>query len=393
MQCPRCGGPVTLNETDAIIQCGFCRTRNIIHTYPYPCFYIKPRKEKTPSLSLSYVPYWRFKGLAFSLGPKKPGFKVIDQSFLAVEKPGLPVSMGLRSQTQTLYFMHKGVQGLFLAPGITRKQLVEQMGGTNIKTAFIGEILSLVFMPFFHDSHTLYDGLTGKEVQVDPAVVMADKKAPAYNLSFTPGLCPDCGWDLTGETDSLVHHCSNCQKSWLIHHKRLSRCKTMFFNVTPDTEMLVPVWRFKILFQDLSMESVADFMRTVNIPRVVQDHHETAAFYFYIPAFKVSPKIFLRLGRQVTLAQIEPEKISKMPAKCFHPVDLSLDEGFQAVIPVLMDLCTNKKDIWPVLSGEKMTVASFSLVYMGFRKRGNEYIQDELGFSLQRNVMKFGRGL
>lgn len=393
MQCPQCGAPVVLDETEYIIQCGFCRTRNIIHTHPYPCYYMTPRQEKHAGLPVIYVPYWRFKGLEFSLGIKKPGFRVIDHSYLASDLNGFPVSLGLRSQTQTLRFVPKDIPGSFLPSAISNKEILKAIAGEGDKKIHIGEILSLIYMPFYQGPDTLYDGLSGKALEMNPFDIDTDKNRPVNHIEFTPGLCPNCGWDLEGETDSLVLHCRNCTTAWLIYHKRLHKFKSTLYGAAADTDMQMPFWRLKIEFQTLDCSTYAHLIKIANIPKVILDVHEKQPLYFYIPAFKISPKLFLRIGKQTTLAQIEPAEGADLPKTSFHPVDLALEEAFQAVPPVLMDLCTNKKEIWHLLSREKLKLKSFSLVYVSFRASGSEYIQDTLGFSLQINSLKFGRRL
>ncbi len=70
-------------------------------------------------------------------------------------------------------------------------------------------------------------------------------------------------------------------------------------------------------------------IKIANIPKVVKEEHEKQPLYFYVPAFKINPKLFLRIGKQITLAQIEPaQQIRKIPKIRFHPADLPLEEGF-----------------------------------------------------------------
>ncbi len=393
LQCPQCGAPAVLNETECIIKCQFCRTSNIIHTHPFPCFYMEPKQEKYSNLKIAYIPYWRFKGLEFTLGIKKPGFRVIDRSYLAVKKTSIPRSLGLRSQTQKLKFLHKGITGSFLPPSISRKKILQQISGTSEEKVHIGEILSLIFLPFYQDKDKMYDGLTGNIISMHPSDLAANKKSPAYNLKFTPGICPNCGWDLKGETDSLVLHCNNCTSFWLISNKKLNRLNAMFFDAKSDIHLQMPFWRLQIEFSELECSTHAHLIKIANIPKIIQKEDNQKILYFYIPAFKLNPKLFLRIGKQVTLARIEPSRAENIPEGSFHPVDLPLEEGVQAVYPILMNLCTNRQDIWNILAREVIKLKSYCLVYVGFHSAGSEYIQDTLGFSIKKNPLKFGRQL
>jgi hypothetical protein len=398
MQCPQCGAPAVLDETEYIIQCQFCRTCNIIHTHPYPCFYIEPKQEKYSSLKIAYIPYWRFKGLEFTLGNKTPGFRVIDLSYLAVNKKKIPPTLGFRSQTQKLKFLQKDINGSFLPPAISRKNILKQIGGAGDKKVHIGEILSLIFMPFYQGEDIIYDGLTGNRVPISPADLAADKKSPAYNLKFTPSICPNCGWDLKGETDSLVLHCHNCTSFWLIRNKKLDPVKAMFFDSSSDSNLQIPFWQLHIQFSHLECSTLAHLIKIANIPKIIRKPENTQTekqkkLYFYIPAFKLNPKLFLRIGKQTTLADITPSRVENIPQGRFHPVDLPLEEGAQSIYPLLMHLCTNKKTTWDILRKEKPKLKSHGLVYMPFYAAGLEYIQDKLGFSIQKNSLKFGRQL
>lgn len=392
-QCPQCGAPVVLEETECIIKCRFCRTRNILHTHPYPCYYMVASQKTVAGRELSYVPYWRFKGLEFSLGGHKPGFRIIDHSYLAVEKNGLPISLGFRSQTQKLKFISKGTLGSFLPPAISRKNILKKISGGGKKKIHIGEILSLIFVPFYQNADIVYDALTGKAMTLSPSDLPSGRKIPSYHLEFTPGLCPNCGWDLKGETDSLVLHCGNCISSWLIHNKKLNRLKAMFYDSVQGADLLLPFWRLKIAFKTWDFSTLAHLMKIANVPKVITNEHEKQSLYFYIPAFKINPKLFLRVGRQATLAQIEPTRIRKVPDPPLHPVDLPLEEGLQAVLPVLMDLCVHKNEAWNILAKEKLKLTSFSLMVIPFQSAGNDFVQENHGISLPKNSLKLGRHL
>ena len=104
----------------------------------------------------------------------------------------------------------------------------------NFTTADIEEYLSKVIVSRFNDymgdnldtilnlpgKYEAWAQGLQKSMTIHPLNLQAHKKSPAYHLEFTPGLCPNCGWDLKGETDSLVLHCSNCMSFWLIYHLR-----------------------------------------------------------------------------------------------------------------------------------------------------------------------------
>ncbi len=403
IQCPQCGAPVVLEETENIIECPFCRVRSILSTQPFPCYYLQPRQEKFSDVPVMYIPYWRFKGLEFTLSSDQVCYRIIDSSWVAIDrqnKEGIPSSLGLRSQTQKLKFIQPETKGSFFPPSISKKQILEHInkessGGKGIKQAHIhvGEIVSLIYLPFYKTSHELFDGLTGKKVDALPGQFSSQSELPQYNFSFMPGLCPNCGWELAGETDSLVLVCKGCFRAYLIRNKALKQIEVQFASLKSNADMLIPFWKLSIDFSKIQCSKYSDIMRLANLPKAVLEEHKTKDFYFFIPAFKVNPKLFLRLGKQASLMQPNSSFLDKLPQNEFYPADLPLQEGLEAVMPVLMHLCKKKKELMSLLLLEKIKLKSYMLVYLAFKEVGLEYVQEEFGFSIPKNSLKFGRKL
>lgn len=406
IQCPQCGAPVVLEETENIIECPFCRVRSILSTQPFPCYYFEPRQKKLSDLSIVYIPYWRFKGLEFALSSTQVSYRVVDNSWVAIDrddKQGIPSSLGLRSQTQKLKFIQPETKGLFFPHSISKKQILshinkENLGINRVKQAHIhvGEIISLIYLPFYKTKDELFDGLTGKKVDALPEQLeqfSSQGKPPQYNFSFMPGLCPNCGWELSGETDSLVLICKGCFRAFLIRNKKLKQIKVQFASLQPDTDLFIPFWKLSINFSKISCSKYSDIIRLANLPKAILEEHKTKDFHFFIPAFKVNPKLFLRLGKQASLLQPDSIVPDKLPKGEFHPANLPLQEGLEAVPPVLMHLCKKKKELMNLLIKEKIKLEKYSLVYLSFKEVGLEYVQPEFRFSLPKNSLKFGRKL
>ena len=417
IECPQCGAPVVLEETENIIECPFCRVRSILSTQPFPCYYFEPRQEKFSDSSVIYIPYWRFKGLEFTLNSTQVSYRVIDSSWLAIKKDGkhgIPSSLGLRSQTQKLKFIRSDTKGLFYPLSINKKQILRRVNkeysgdsrgkhkSQSGKQAYIhvGEIISLIYLPFYKTKHELFDGLTGKKVDTLPEKPIEQLKQfsdqgkqPQYNFSFMPGLCPNCGWELSGETDSLVLTCKGCFKAFLIRNKKLKQIEVQFASLQHNTDLFIPFWKLSINFLKISCSKYSDIMRLANLPKAILEEHKTKDFHFFIPAFKVNPKLFLRLGKQISLLQPDSISLDKLPVGKFYPANLPLQEGLEAVPPVLMDLCKRKKELWNMLILEKIKLGKYNLVYLSFKEVGSEYIQPEFKFSLPKNSLKFGRKL
>lgn len=390
MRCPRCGAPVVLDETECIVQCGFCKTRHVLHTEPFPSYYLEPGTDRPQASELLYMPYWRLRGMEFRFNGPESVCRVMDHSCPAVDGTGLPVSLGLRTQTRPLKFIRKGLDGIFTAPDISKQAALERMFGGDGDKTYIGEILSLIFMPFYRDRSRMLDGLSGQVLDMAMPDFASDKTFPAHSLSFTPCLCPDCGWDLDGRTDSLVLSCKNCTSFRLIREKRLNRLSVVFSGLSPDPAVLLPFWRLQVGFSRATWSTHADLMRLANVPRQVTRDQEKQSLEFYIPAFRIAPKLFLRLAKQITLSKPALGRAEKIPKTALYPVTLSLDEGVQAVLSVLRTLVVPKKETLEILKTEKLTLTAFSLAYLSFQASGNDYVQGEAGIGFQKNALHAG---
>lgn len=402
IQCPQCGAPVVLEETENIIECPFCRVRSILSTQPFPCYYFEPRQEKSSGMELIYVPYWRFKGLEFFLNSEKVSYRVIDSSWRAIDSDAFPSSLGLRAQTQKLKFIQPDTKGVFTPHSISKKEILKRMDKEYTtqkgQHAYIhvGEIISLIYLPFFKTEDELCDGLSGQKINILPAALNtfeSQGKPPKYDVSFMPGLCPNCGWELAGETDSLVLSCQGCFRTFLIGNRGLRQINAQFASVDSSVDMVAPFWKLSVNFSKIACSKYSDIMQIANLPKAILEEHKVKDFYFFIPAFKVNPKLFLRLGKQVSLLQPDSAPLDKLPKVDFYPADLPLQEGLEAVPPLLMDLCKRKKEFWAMLIREKIKLEKYSLVYLPFKEAGLEYVQPEFGFSLPKNSLKFGRKL
>jgi DNA-directed RNA polymerase subunit RPC12/RpoP len=57
--CPQCGAPIELDETDHLMRCPYCQVKNFLFTPKY-FRYLLPHKVNQKEII--YAPYLRFKG-------------------------------------------------------------------------------------------------------------------------------------------------------------------------------------------------------------------------------------------------------------------------------------------------------------------------------------------
>ena len=277
-QCPQCGAPAVLAETDRLFTCDFCRVRSYL--YSRGVFrYLLP--DKAPEgKTLYYIPYWRFKGMLFSCVPGGVRQKFIDVSYQALVSSQLPISLGFRSQTLKLRFISPESAGRFLPINRSLDQMM-QIQEQNYSQplpkpiyhqAHIGEHSSLIYAPFYVED-CLYDAVlnepVGSRITDDVRQMLETAEKPGWGLNFLPTLCPDCGWDLEGPRDTLVLLCRNCNSAWKAGNSHLKRLKFGHLTLNVDTDfpvLYLPFWRIKSDIMSLAPRSTPIWPRWPTCP-------------------------------------------------------------------------------------------------------------------------------
>lgn len=391
-QCPQCGAPVTLEETDRIFSCPFCQVRLFIHSNGPFQYYLKPRV--THPGTLVYVPYWRFRGNAFVLGPESTAHKILDSSLLAVNNPRLPPSLGLRGQALHLFFVEPTTEGVFLPPDIPsadfKKRLLRALPGIPARTApaltaCVGDTLSLIYQPVFQ-SHELVDGITGEHL--GPAdIETAQAAGTGSHLRFASTLCPRCGWDLIGDRQSLIQTCPHCDTAWEPGPEGGEPVTPHFLPTAEQPDIYLPFWNLRVRAKGFRLQTWSDLIKLTNLPRALLPWMESAAFSFRVPAFKIRPELFLNLGAQVSLYQPEAPELQTLPRTPLHPVTLPREEAFQAVPVILGRLAPARKNLFPRIEGGSLRPGEASIEYLPFVEGPREFVQPEMNMAIQKNAL------
>lgn len=397
-QCPQCGAPVELQETDRIFSCPFCQVRLFIHSSGPLRYYIPPRVSQRGDLI--YVPYWRLRGSAFVLGLENIQHKILDSSLLAVNLSTLPPSLGLRTQALALRFVEPTTQGLFLSSHCDgqdfKQQLLRTLPGLPAQNgprlrACIGDSMSLIYQPVFQDK-VLVDGISGQHL--GPAVLdAAHADNPQTNLSFLSTLCPQCGWDLHGDVQSLVHFCQHCDTAWEAGSEGVTAITPYFLPGADKPVRYLPFWNLRFRTKGFRLQTWADLIRLTNLPRVILPWMESTAFTFRIPAFKIRPELFLNLSARVSLHQAEALPLESLPATPMHPVTLPKAEAFQALPVILGRLTPARKNLFPVIQGGTFQPGEARIEYVPFIRQHNEFHQPEMNLSVQANALHWSSTL
>ena len=396
-QCPQCGAPVSLDEADRVLACPFCRTRLYLVTPDHFRYHI-PAPERRDK-DMLYLPYWRLKGSSFSVQANQISPRFIDTSSLATSSSsGVPSSLGVRPQAMRLKFVSPDMGGHFLA--------VQRQSGTIIPAieasdpaehsfyrAFIGEMISLVYAPAYVENGILYDALLKRPLSAwqEESATAADHEPSNWQLRFIPTLCPRCGWDLQGEKDVLVLTCKNCDSAWHCSGTALTEVPFMVLTAAAKQGIVyLPFWRMKPRAEGMSLDSYADLIRLANLPKVAHPDFASLPVYFWSPAFKVNPALFLRWSRQMTICQPQGKACETFAGASCYPVTLAGREAVESMKITLAEIVVDKRRIYPLLSDIRLTADEITLVYHPFLVGPLELIHETMHISLDRTALNYG---
>jgi len=421
-QCPQCGAPAVLEETDRIFTCEYCKVKSYLLEKDY-FRYVLP--ENAPEKDdLIFFPYWRFRGMLFSSLSDEILYRFVDVSQQAVESRLFPFSLGVRSLAMKLKFLSPETQGRFIRPSLPFKDVIRIFKErfkqsmpiaerSKLKDqAFTGETLSLIYAPFYIADYTdselntskeLFDGVLNKPLSHDGKSNLLNdeldrshfpEERPDWRIGFVPAICPGCGWDLSGERDTLVLECKNCNSVW--HPGRNGLKKFNYARLSGDGAFYFPFWRIKADISGIILQSYSDLIRLANIPKAVQKGWDDIEFFFWVPAFKVSPRNFLMMGSNMTIAQ--PSVVGSSlsvgsslrlePTAGICPVRLTVINAVESLKTCLANIIRPKKMIMPRLSQIVIKPKNFLLVYVPFSETHHEYINEEYHLTVHKNTLK-----
>ncbi len=282
-QCPQCGAPAVLDETDRLFLCQYCRVKSYLITKDY-FRYTLPSKAPE-NIKVLYFPYWRFKGMLFSCVSDGVREKYLDVSHQAINSPLFPLTVGWRSQALKLKFVTPDTEGRFLEPGQPFENVMDifegRFKGSVPKPVFhqahIGESLSLIYSPFYANSR-IYDAILNEPVSSslpdDFNELDFSGGVPDWQIEFLPTLCPDCGWDMDGRRDSMVLICKNCDSLWQPDEKQFKKIKFAHIQEKEKNTIYLPFWRIRADVSEIELKSYADLVKIANLPKFVKQNYD-----------------------------------------------------------------------------------------------------------------------
>ncbi len=401
-ECPQCGAPIDMEETDHLVQCPYCDVKSYLFSPDY-MRYILPHK--TAQRDIIYAPYLRFKGSVYHCRGTTIGHRIVDITQAGLELKGIPASLGLRPQAMKVKSLTPETRGMFLRFSLHAADIVARAGempsGDSMEKihhmACIGETMSLIYLPLFLEGKTLFDAVLNRRLADLPESIAEIENAlpgaPENETVFIPTLCPKCGWNLEGKRDSVVLVCKNCLTAWEAREGRFAQVDLSIGPGRVKNSLYLPFWRFTSRVKGVEINSFADFIRVTNQPKIPEKEWEKEDMDFWCPAFKIRPKLFLTLSRRLTISQARLQSEDLISGREFSPVTLPRSEAGQALKIILAVSTVNKKDIFPRLPRIDFVVKDTTLVFLPFTERGQDVIQEDTGVSVNRRSLEYGRKL
>jgi len=404
-ECPQCGGTIELDEADRFFRCPYCNVNSLVANPDHFRFVLPTKPGAEP---LIHAPYLRFKGSAFTCKGQEIQHRILDLTHPGFQHPRLPASLGLRPQAMKLKFAGPGITGSFLPCHLSREQVLEKIASPQpnslsnpiLHQAYIGDSASIIYLPLTIKGDTLHDMVTdtalGRLADNDPLTSLEALAGPmTWQPTMLSTLCPNCGWNLAGERDSLVLFCPNCETAWETHEGGFQQIPYLAHQDGPAeaSAIILPFWKIEATSDGIEIHNLADYLRVTNQPRIIQPTWEKTAMYFLCPAFKIRPKIFLRLAGQLTMAQhLLPEGVARL-ARRIQAVNLPKSEAVQSLKIILAATAVSKKNLFPQLPATQFKVQSISLILLPFRDLGPGFYQERLKINVNKQTLEFGRYL
>ena len=393
-----------MEETDRIFSCAFCRVRLYLHQESPFRYYLPPRRKTFDEVL--FAPYWRFKGMVFTLEREGVADRLADATLLALRSQPFPASLGVRPQVLRLKHLTPDLRGTFLSPGFPflgyPLHPEASPGALNrpprtrppATRAFIGEIVSLIYAPFHVSNEVLFDAVLERpvaEVPWGPGENRPLGKDAPGSIHFMPMLCPTCGWDLEGEKNALVLLCRNCRSAWQASGDgSMEKIAFTFIPSSDKDSRYLPFWQIRATIPGVGLGSFADLARFANLPRTMPSQWAEQPLTFRIPAFKIQPKLFLRLARTFTFSQPAHDTEEAIPHPPLHHATLPLAEAVESIRVLMAAVAAKRETFLARFSEVPINIEEPCLVYYPFSLRGTELIQPTLQTSISANALSWG---
>lgn len=405
-ECPQCGAGVRLGEEERLLVCRFCRARLTLWPGEHFRYWIPPAEQAGDETLLA--PYWRIRGLDCALVPYSVRERALDASFAAVSAGCLPATLGLRPQAVKLRFATAETPAFFLAPdrgldaalvgiaGLSRLADAAIAGEPPLHREFVVETASLVYTPLVVREDRVFDALLMRELPGSAGLAGEllghVERARGWSLKFCAALCPECGRDLDGGPRSVVLFCRSCRSGWRSSSDGLRSVACDAPAAAPHT-VLLPFWRLRASLTVFALRTGDDLIRFANVSPGVRQGDGADPLWFWVPAFPIAPGPFLRVARQLTLAQPPLEPGAKPGAGwgAVHPATIEAARAFGAVKVLLAQLGQPRREVFALISTVEATLEEARLALLPFAVAAGDWVHPQTRVAIARSTLRTHR--
>ncbi|MGD8959753.1 MAG: hypothetical protein PVI27_07905 [Desulfobacteraceae bacterium] len=380
-----------LAETDRLFTCAYCRVRVCLR--PRKFFHYRLPLRSPAREDLLYFPYWRFKGTLFSAGPAGVAHRLMDISRKAHPHPAFPVSLGFRPQALRMQFVLPDTPGHFIRPSLPLAQATGLCTDRRARRqgpceARIGESVSLIYAPYYIGPK-LIDGVLERAVggglaqNLEPGELCGGP--PQGGIDFIAAVCPECGWDLEGGRTSAALVCGGCRRVWQPGAAGLESVACAHAAGAADGRHL-PFWRIAADIRGIA-PPLAEALGA--LPEGSGGPADGGyRLRFWVPAFKLPPKNFLRLAGQLTFAAAREKLSAGAPAGNRHPVTLPAGEAVESLpIHLASRLVGLPGQTAPWPPQVRVSTADPLLVYLPFNQTAHDLVHPSGRIAVNRQTL------
>jgi hypothetical protein len=158
--------------------------------------------------------------------------------------------------------------------------------------------------------------------------------------------------------------------------------------------LYLPFWRIRASVSGIRLNSCKDLIERANLPKVALPGMEQQPFYFWMPAFKIRPRIFLRMSRKLTTAQPDREMDEAFPRSGqLQAVTLPVTEARKSLKSIMAEIIRPAREFRISLPDITARPERFKLVYIPFEENHHELVQADFYMTIQKSMLSMAKNL
>lgn len=392
-ECPQCGAPILFREAERILSCGFCKVRSLLR-FGEPLRYVLPTSQALDD-PLYFVPFWRIKGDLFWNRAGILQSKALDTTRPATDMIRLPLSLGFRPQAMKMRLSFpKGAK--IVVPNLSFQEVFgflsksfsflsgQEKTGTY---GFLSHLNAFVYQPYYVSGKILCDGITGQRIpELNTNNTFEIQDSASYNVNLSPCICPLCGWDLKADTKSSFGICTNCNSVIDLVHDEMPKCEYSIHK--GDGEIYIPFWSIKSTVEALSIKTYADLIRYFNLPKALLPHLEDKEIYYYFPAIRLIPDVFIRVARLITIAQPDCTVEKELQNVESFPISIHHKDAKDILKILIWSMGPNKPELSKLIHRSDIQIIEAHLHFIPFLETHVEFTNPKLKVSFLKGSIR-----